>query len=161
MGKLNEHLWSGIIHRSETGESRKENDVDFLDMNSLLDYIQKRYDGCYGFGNIGITFNESTALRIYVGFSLKSNILTQVLTFYKDKCNEDKCRCVIWPTSGEKSLNTFLQEREYETKTDVTDVNVKDIETNRQFLKLLDDYIEWCDEHPEYAPSHIQKKKER
>ena len=27
MGKLNEHLWSGIIHRSETGDVRKENGV--------------------------------------------------------------------------------------------------------------------------------------
>jgi hypothetical protein len=34
MKKLNEHLWSGIIHRSETGELREEDKCE----------IQKRLD---------------------------------------------------------------------------------------------------------------------
>lgn len=30
LSMINEHLWSGIIHRSETGETRKEDDVNLI-----------------------------------------------------------------------------------------------------------------------------------
>jgi hypothetical protein len=40
---LNEHLWSGIIRRSETGEARKEDDIDLLDINEFRDYLTRNY----------------------------------------------------------------------------------------------------------------------
>lgn len=40
---INEHLWSGIIHRSETGEERKEDNVNLLDFDGLYNYLNKHY----------------------------------------------------------------------------------------------------------------------
>lgn len=34
-----EHLWSGIIHRSETGEERNEDQL----MPDVVDYLNKHY----------------------------------------------------------------------------------------------------------------------
>ena len=42
--ELTEHLWSGIIHRSETGEVRKEDDVNILSKKDFYDYILDHYD---------------------------------------------------------------------------------------------------------------------
>lgn len=40
MSQINEHLWSGIIKRSETGEMRKENSY----MSEIVDYLNKHYE---------------------------------------------------------------------------------------------------------------------
>jgi hypothetical protein len=37
---IKEHLWSGIIHRSETGEIRKEDSH----MTEVVDYLNKHYE---------------------------------------------------------------------------------------------------------------------
>jgi hypothetical protein len=41
---INEHLWSGIIHRSETGEVRKEDDVNLFDLLQLVEYLENKYN---------------------------------------------------------------------------------------------------------------------
>lgn len=43
MNEINEHLWSGIIHRSETGETRKEDNVDFLDRENFYHWMLDHY----------------------------------------------------------------------------------------------------------------------
>jgi hypothetical protein len=40
LSMINEHLWSGIIKRSETGEMRKENSY----MSEIVDYLNKHYE---------------------------------------------------------------------------------------------------------------------
>lgn len=47
MKELTEHLWSGIIHRSETGETRKEDNVDLLDWEQFEDYLNDHYKIAY------------------------------------------------------------------------------------------------------------------
>lgn len=44
MRRITEHLWSGIIHRSETGKPRKEDDVDLLDICEFFDYLNNHYE---------------------------------------------------------------------------------------------------------------------
>jgi hypothetical protein len=156
MNRLNEHLWSGIIHRSETGEVRKEDDVDFLDMEELLEYIQERYIDCLNFP-IGVTTNNEKALHIYVGVDQGYSRFFQTIMFYSDQ----KC-CNVWTYDGVLSLDAFLQKKGYKSNTNgVYGLTCNDIQTNNQLLKLLDSFIEWCDKNPKYAPVHIQKKKKR
>ena len=153
MNRLNEHLWSGIIHRSETGEVRKEDDVDFLDMEELLDYIRERYTDCPNF-SIGSTSVDEKTLHIYVGVDQGYSHFLQTISFASDQEY-----CHIWTVDGKLSLNAFLQKKGYNPNNNAMGSTCNDIQTNNQFLKLLDSFIEWCDKNPKYAPAHIKKKK--
>ena len=154
MNRLNEHLWSGIIHRSETGEVRKEDDVNFLDMEELLEYIRERYTDCPNF-SIGSTSVDEKTLHIYVGVDQGHSHFLQTIMFASDREY-----CHIWTEDGVVSLDAFLQKKGYNSNPNViVGSTYNDIQANNQFLKLLDSFIEWCDKHPEYALAHIQKKK--
>lgn len=78
MSKMNEHLWSGIIHRSETGETRKEDSVDFLDRDELVDYICNNYEFDQSLGHCNIARVDSKGMYL-LGYLKKS----QIGFFYK------------------------------------------------------------------------------
>jgi hypothetical protein len=72
MRRLTEHLWSGIIHRSETGETRKEDDVDLLDIDEFFDYLNNHYEYDQSQGDclwsfIGIGNTYGLKIIAYIG----------------------------------------------------------------------------------------------
>jgi hypothetical protein len=136
--RVNEHLWSGIIRRSETGEVRKEDDVDLLDKSELVDYIERNYK-CIWKHHIYIN-----SINISVGGSIRMGS-TETISYFND--GHCELRSVEWGT-----LNKYLQEKGYNVKPIYTiyDENIvmcHNIKTNTQFLKLLDDFIEWCNQY--------------
>ena len=66
MRGLTEHLWSGIIHRSETGKPRKEDDVDLLDICEFFDYLNNHYEYDQSQGECMWSFETEDAIKITV-----------------------------------------------------------------------------------------------
>ena len=157
MSKLNEHLWSGIIHRSETGEERKEYNVDLLDCEELFEYVKRKYKGC-GPEPDNIGWYLVNDMKVCVGFSPKREEYTQSIHF-----NKKDGHCNL-KGLGTKHLETFLlEDKHYVGVKDARNNVFIFTRTNTDFLKLLDDYIEWCEKYPKYsyARDHIRKKIER
>ena len=126
---LYEHLWSGIIHRSETGEERKENDVNLFDLLQLVEYLENRYNKK---GDICYNRNEN---RIY----LFSNLIDLKYAL------NDSCIIELAPTfTGSYHLDKYFSQ-EILTKYNFQESNRRgkyDINglTNKDFIEILDDH---------------------
>lgn len=126
---INEHLWSGIIHRSETGEDRKENDVNLFDLIQFVEYLENRYNEK---GNILYNQNEN---RIYL-FLDRINV--------KYTLNDD---CTIglnkaFPNDyhlDEYFSQEILTKYNFQENNRSREYNINGL-TNKDFIDILDDH---------------------
>lgn len=164
MSKLNEHLWSGIIHRSETGEERKEDSVDSLDLRGLLDYIDENYESPW-YCSIFKKRDGNCYAIVKINGHIGSGRIFQSIEFHE---YDNFCEILVDRESGgRRSLYNYLQKRGYDVKLHMREtmgivylIKCNDIKTNKQFLKLLDGVIEWNEQNPKYSLGldHIRKK---
>lgn len=65
---VNEHLWSSIIYRSETGTRRKEDNLDLLDITDFFQYIYNNYtfDASCGPCDMNYLDDDGIILRGYL-----------------------------------------------------------------------------------------------
>lgn len=159
---LNEHLWSGIIHRSETGEERKEDDVNLLDNKGLYKYLKKRYkskDGKnlfvvkYGYTDFDLfcypasTYmidqtTPSDEVSVYIWYPNVDH--TCVLSFQRYHAADNINRQEIIDFIRNDGFELYCHNLEH-SKTDINVISrasyVITVPDNKSFIKLWDDVI--------------------
>ena len=102
---LKESIWSDIQDRSSGEIERKEDDVNNLDMQGLLEYIQKKYE----FSKEVITLSSSIGIPL---FSYKSSItyLTISYTFSKDRIYDVYSR-FLYDSPLKDSVSSMLKQK--------------------------------------------------
>ena len=168
---INEHLWSGIIHRSETGEVRKENDLDSItDHYEFKDYLNDHFNGfIYNSAegqeekSVDICLYTTSTLysilkSIYLHYYMSSNIFT-IEYIFSDSLSYD---------SGDFNTNTLFS-KEFKKKYDIhyrsTGKYRKTFKGNKKMdnnmcVQFLDDFIKMCEnkECEKYQYCSIKKK---
>ena len=106
---INESIWSDMQDRSSGETVRKEDDINYLDMLGLLDYIQKKYE----FNKEIMTLSSSIGIPL---FSYKSNIIYLIIsfTYSQDKIYDVYSR-VIYDSQLKNSISSILKQK-YLTK---------------------------------------------
>ena len=102
---LKASIWSDIQDRSSGEIERKEDDVNNLDMQGLLEYIQKKYE----FSKEVITLSSSIGIPL---FSYKSSItyLTISYTFSKDRIYDVYSR-FLYDSPLKDSVSSMLKQK--------------------------------------------------
>ena len=102
---IKESIWSDIQDRSSGEITRKEDDINNLDMLGLLDYIQKKYE----FSKEVITLSSSIGIPL---FSYKSNItyLTISYTFSHDRIYDVYSR-FMYDSPLKDSISSILKQK--------------------------------------------------
>jgi hypothetical protein len=139
---LNEHLWSGIIHRSETGEERKEDDVNLLDFDGLCDYLNKQYKSK---DNTELFKQESKFVYCYP-CTQSTDGLKATMTFHP---NLNVCSLEFflkrYPNQkiNIQQVVSFIKTDGFETSYQDVDCGYYLMSTpdNKSFIKLWDDVI--------------------
>ncbi len=145
MNKLNEHLWSGIIHRSETGETRKEDDVNLLDVNGFIDYLTSHYDLYPNY------LNDAFSIEIYSNY--QDDYITGI-TFRYVMDSTKSIICVVSDGNANSAIkHVHLFSDEFKKKYNITliknlydktDFIINKMMRNSDCIHFLDDYIEMC-----------------
>lgn len=146
---LNEHLWSGIIHRSETGEVRKEDDIDLLDINEFLDYLTRNYD-LYpelNYKNTSFSINLYTGIDDYnsIDFCYKMNSKNSFISIipinYDYNVIDADIKIFLNSCTDEfkKKYNIELDEKLYNKQ--LIRLNINKLIGNTDCIHFLDDYI--------------------
>ena len=140
MSRLNEHLWSGIIHRSETGESRKEDDVDLLDIDQFQEYLNDHYDITY-YGKVVATGIDGVyAIRLAVNgdynalLKLKSKKWYLIILCHP---NIERKRTFLSKEIKNKYVNKIEDDGGF-LATITYEIN---LQTNKDVLHFIDDFI--------------------
>ena len=106
---INESIWSDMQDRSSGETVRKEDDINYLDMLGLLDYIQKKYE----FNKEIMTLSSSIGIPL---FSYKSNIIDLIISFtYSQDRIYDVYSRVIYDSQLKNSISSILKQK-YLTK---------------------------------------------
>ena len=106
---INESIWSDMQDRSAGEITRKEDDINCLDMLGLLDYIQKKYE----FNKEIMTLSSSIGIPL---FSYKSNIIYLIISFtYSQDRIYDVYSRVIYDSQLKNSISSILKQK-YLTK---------------------------------------------
>ena len=138
MSRLNEHLWSGIIHRSETGESRKEDDVDLLDIDQFQEYLNDHYDITY-YGKVVAT-SWVYGIRLAVMGDYNAFMKLKSKTWYLEiSChpNIERKRTFL----SKEIKNKYVNEIEDDGGFSTTITYVINLQTNKDVLHFIDDFI--------------------
>lgn len=160
---INEHLWSRIIHRSETGESRKEDDINLLDVDGFRDYLTNHYDLYPNY------WNDAFSIEIY--FNYLDEYITRI-TFHYAMNSTKSTICVISDGNANSAIKqVHLFSDEFIKKYDITlienifdksDFAINKMMRNSDCIQFLDDYIEMCknreNDESEYKYCGIIKK---
>lgn len=177
MSKLNEHLWSGIIHRSETGEVRKENDLDSItDRYEFKDYLNDHFNGfIYNSaegekeGSVDVGLYLSSTLNsprsIYFHYYMYSNRFT-----IEYKFSDSLIYAPMGETYEDFNTNTLFS-KEFKGKYDIHYKSIsrkwhsKTFKGNKKMdnnmcVQFLDDFIKMCEnkECEKYQYCSIKKK---
>lgn len=126
---LYEHLWSGIIHRSETGEERKENDVNLFDLLQLVEYLENRYNKK---GDVLYNQNENR-IYLFLGdinfeYTLNDTGTIELTPTFTGSYHLDKY------FSQEILTKYNFQDRDRGREYDIKGL------TNKDFIEIIDDY---------------------
>lgn len=126
---LYEHLWSGIIRRSETGEERKENDVNLFDLLQLVEYLENRYNKK---GDILYNQNENR-IYLFLGdinfeYTLNDTGTIELTPTFTGSYHLDKY------FSQEILTKYNFQDRDRGREYDIKGL------TNKDFIEIIDDY---------------------
>ena len=105
---IKESIWSDMQDRSSGDTIRKEDDINYLDMLGLLDYIQKKYE----FNKEIMTSSSSIGIPL---FSYKSNIIYLIIsfTYSQDRIYDVYIRVIY--DSQLKNISSILKQK-YLTK---------------------------------------------
>ena len=126
---LYEHLWSGIIRRSETGEERKENDVNLFDLLQLVEYLENRYNKK---GDVLYNQNENR-IYLFLGdinfeYTLNDTGTIELTPTFTGSYHLDKY------FSQEILTKYNFQDRDRGREYDIKGL------TNKDFIEIIDDY---------------------
>lgn len=156
---LTEHLWSGIIHRSETGETRKEDSVDLLDLKGFTEYIQNHYEIPSTNGGTVAGYSKTLFLIQLINQKRKSAWITKrkntPFIFSTDEpIIADKVgqKYSLTPTET-KTLFLFDDE-----KSSYKNYELNDVINNNDVLKFLNDCISIITKLNKYNLDDIIKK---
>ena len=136
--ELTEHLWSGIIHRSETGEVRKEDDVNLLDKEGLFNYILKHYNfpsnQFYVFRNAHMAFGLTT-----------KNLTDYIINYYEYKSYEYVTIVMNGSRLVPSDIVEFLKKHGIKTNIDIftNQIMFTPPIDNKSFLEIFDLVIEY------------------
>lgn len=141
MKKLTEHLWSGIIRRSETGEDRKEDDVNVLDWESFKEYMNDRY----------VVYGEKPCKSYISGKSLilSINNHSSYGVLLRERIGESYCIIVTHRSDNTNWQGLFFT-TEMKKKYGIEDKKLKrlplaeyriNLQTNKDILHFIDDFI--------------------
>ena len=105
---INESIWSDMQDRSSGETVRKEDDINYLDMLGLLDYIQKKYE----FNKEIMTLSSSIGIPL---FSYGSHIVYLIIsfTYSQDRIRDIYSRVIYEPPL--KNISSILKQK-YLTK---------------------------------------------
>lgn len=105
---IKESIWSDMQDRSSGEITRKEDDINCLDMLGLLDYIQNKYE----LSKEVMTLSSSIGIPL---FSYKSHIMYLIISF---TYSQDKIRDVYSSVIYEPPLNNIssILKQKYLTK---------------------------------------------
>ena len=137
---VNEHLWSGIIHRSETGEVRKEDDVNILSKKDFYDYILDHYTFPSDLNKVVHTYTKYA-----MAFSLAKNLGYSITYYYYD--DKDVCAQIYRPTDEGWDLVDFFENNGYEYNDFGTFFRIYLPNGNQDFLKLFDLIVDYFQKH--------------
>ena len=149
---ISESIWSDMQDRSSGETTRKEDDINCLDMLGLLDYIQKKYE----LSKEVMTLSNSIGIPL---FSYKSHIMYLFISFtYSQDRIYDVCSRVIYEPplmnissilkqkyltkiSKEKSMSKYVHRHFVliSTKPKKGDID------NRFAIDVIDTYIDIMD----------------
>ena len=138
LSQINEHLWSGIIKRSETGEVRKEDDVDLLDIDQFQEYLNDHYDITY-YGNVVAT-SWVYAIRLAVNgdynalLKLKSKKWYLIISCHP---NIERKRTFLSKEIKNKYVNKIEDDGGF-LATITYEIN---LQSNKDVLHFIDDFI--------------------
>ena len=136
MGRLNEHLWSGIIHRSETGEVRKEDDVDLLDIEQFQEYLNDHYE-IFGRNEVSCSNSKRTSIFIFLyrGAYDTAYICTPTtnIEYYFDGTLPSY---ILENTLSNEFKNKYIMH-----KSEFSNRYKTNIKTNTDVLHFIDDFI--------------------
>ena len=138
LSQINEHLWSGIIKRSETGEVRKEDDVDLLDIDQFQEYLNDHYDITY-YGNVVAT-SWVYAIRLAVNgdynalLKLKSKKWYLIISCHP---NIERKRTFL----SKEIKNKYVNEIEDDGGFLATITYEINLQSNKDVLHFIDDFI--------------------
>ena len=106
---IKESIWSDMQDRSAGEITRKEDDINCLDMLGLLDYIQKKYE----LSKEVMTLSSSIGILL---FSYKSHIMYLIIsfTYSQDKIYDVYSR-FIYDSPLKDSISSILKQK-YLTK---------------------------------------------
>ena len=145
MRRMNEHLWSGIIHRSETGETRKEDDINLLDSDGLFEYIIDHYD--HGERDT-ISSGSNESVEIYIHPNTKNEYID---IFYN--LNEPAIKIVTYTSDLSKLYKVMTNKfnANYHINDDYLKIQTISISTNNEykvinnklFLNVLNEIIDF------------------
>lgn len=153
--RINEHLWSGIIHRSETGEVRKEDDLNSItDRYEFKDYLNNCYAG-FIYNSAEGQEEKSVDVCLYMTSTLYS-ILKSIYLHYYMNSNLFTIECIFSDSlaydSGDFNTNTLFS-KEFKKKYDIRYKNKRKHRKtfagnkkmdNNMCVQFLNDYIEMC-----------------
>ena len=105
---ISESIWSDMQDRSSGEITRKEDDINSLDMLGLLDYIQKKYE----LSKEVMTLSSSIGIPL---FSYKSHIIYLIIsfTYSQDRICDVYSRVIYEPPL--KNISSILKQK-YLTK---------------------------------------------
>ncbi len=162
---LTESIWSDIQDRSTGDTTRKEDDVNNLDMLGLLDYIEKKYE----LDKKVITLSSTIGIPL---FSDELNVvyLTISFTFSKDRIYDVYSR-FMYDSSLKDSITSILKQKYSVKITKENSISKYDgrhfalISTkpkkgdidNRFVIDVIDTYIDIMDNF-EDIDKHIKRK---
>lgn len=147
---MNEHLWSGIIHRSETGEERKEDDINVLDLEGFKEWLKKHYINpndkykiqleMYADDSVSVPltsfgFKESSFLNIELRFNEGENKI--VMKNYDDDLIIDDYKLFF------KNTTFVVQKDGYYNRYKVTSQDPERQTDHKLFVEVLDYLIDY------------------
>ena len=156
LSMINEHLWSGIIHRSETGETRKEDDVNLItDVEEWVEYLEEHYSGLYT-----ITYQTEKKIELSLYYYDDDYYIREVIFCYI--MNSNDCYIEYIKAKGNRKAlyndgysENNLYSKEFIEKYDIhykgenryryMRYNINKHMTNIDCIKFLDDYIKMCE----------------
>ena len=138
MKELYEHLWCGIIHRSETGEVRKEDDVNLLSKEEFYDYILDHYN----FPDLGKSIYSYS--KYAMAFALVKNMGYSITYYYDD---DTVCAQIYRPTDKGWDLIDFFKNNGYDYNDYRTFFRIDLPNGNQDFLKLFDLIVDYFQKH--------------
>ena len=107
---ISESIWSDMQDRSAGEITRKEDDINCLDMLGLLDYIQNKYE----LSKEVMTLSSSIGIPL---FSYKSNIIYLIIsfTYSQDRIYDVYSRVIYEPPLKMENISSILKQK-YLTK---------------------------------------------